>query len=92
MTSEQVRWGLENLNLTQERLNELGFGKVLRPVKTSCENHMGTDWSRIAQWDGAKFNVVSDWYQADKSMVDPLVKEYGERYAKEKNIQIRDCK
>ena len=92
MTPEQVRWGLENLNLTQERLNELGFGKVLRPVKTSCENHMGTDWSRIAQWDGAKFNVVSDWYQADKSMVDPLVKEYGERYAKEKNIQIRDCK
>ena len=53
---------------------------------------MGTDWSRIAQWDGAKFNVVSDWYQADKSMVGPLVKEYGERYAKEKNIQIRDCK
>ncbi len=26
------------------------------------------------------------------SLVDPLVKEYGERYAKEKNIQIRDCK
>ena len=92
MTPEQVRWGLENLNLTQERLNELGFGKILRPIQTSCENHMGTDWSRIAQWDGAKFNVVSDWYQADKSMVDPLVKEYGERYAKEKNIQIRDCK
>ncbi|VUZ25109.1 Uncharacterised protein [uncultured Comamonas sp.] len=92
MTSEQVRWGLENLNLTQERLNELGFGKVLRPVQTTCENHMGTDWSRIAQWDGAKFNVVSDWYQSDKSIVDPLVKEYGEKYAKEKNIQVRDCK
>lgn len=92
MTSEQVRWGLENLNLTQERLNELGFGKVLRPVKTSCENHLGTDWARIAQWNGNKFEVVSDWYQADKSIVDPLVKEYGEKYAKEKNIQVRDCK
>src|SRR5256885_16939244 len=74
MTSEQVRWGLENLNLTQERLNELGFGKIIRPVKTSCDNHLGTDWSRIAQWDGAKWKVVSDWYQADKSMVEPLVK------------------
>ena len=92
MTPEQVRWGLENLNLTQERLNELGFGKVLRPVKTSCENHLGTDWARIAQWNGSKFEVVSDWYQADKSIVDPLVKEYGEKYAKEKNIQVRDCK
>ena len=43
MTPEQVRWGLENLNLTQERLNELGFGKILRPIKTSCDNHLGTD-------------------------------------------------
>src|SRR2546427_4962324 len=39
MTSEQVRWGLENLNLTQERLNELGFGKIIRPVKTRSEEH-----------------------------------------------------
>ncbi len=91
MTSEQVRWGLENLNLTEERLKELGFGHILRPVKTSCENHLGTDWARIAQWDGSKFNVVSDWYQADKSLIDPLVKEYGEKYAKEKNIQVRSC-
>ena len=91
MTPEQVRWGLENLNLTQARLDELGFGKILKPIQTSCENHLGTDWSRIAQWDGAKFKVVSDWYQADKSMVDPLIKEYGEKYAKEKNIKVRSC-
>ena len=91
MTPEQVRWGLENLNLTQERLNELGFGKMLRPVKTSCDNHLGTDYQRIAQWDGAKWNVVSDWYQADKSLIDPLVKEYAERYAKDKNIKPRAC-
>ena len=91
VTPEQVRWGLENLNLTQERLNELGFGKILRPVKTSCSNHLGTDWARIAQWDGSAWKVVSDWYQADKSLVDPLVKEYGEKYAKEKNVKVRSC-
>jgi branched-chain amino acid transport system substrate-binding protein len=91
MTSEQIRWGLENLNLTQERLNELGFGKLLRPIKTSCENHTGTDWARIAQWDGGKFTVVSDWYQGDKTLIDPLVKEYGEKYAKEKNLKVRSC-
>ena len=91
VTSEQVRWGLENLNLTQERLNELGFGKILRPVKTSCQNHLGTDWARIAQWDGAKWKVTSDWYQADKSMIDPLVKEYADKYAKEKGVKVRSC-
>jgi branched-chain amino acid transport system substrate-binding protein len=91
MTSEQIRWGLENLNLTQERLNELGFGQLLRPIKTSCENHMGTDWARIAQWDGSKFTPVSDWYQGDKTLIDPMIKEYGEKYAKEKNLTVRSC-
>ena len=91
MTPEQVRWGFENLNLTQARLNELGFGKILRPVQTSCSNHLGTDWARVAQWDGSGWKVVSDWYQGDKSMVEPLVKEYGEKYAKEKNVKMRTC-
>ena len=60
-------------------------------MKTSCSNHMGDDWARIIQWDGKKFNVVSDWYQSDKSFVDPLVKELGEKYAQEKKLEIRNC-
>ncbi len=91
MTPEQVRWGFENLNLTQERLQELGFAEILRPVRTSCQDHMGDDWARIIQWDGSKFEIVSDWYQSNREFVDPLVKEYGERYAAEKKIEPRDC-
>ena len=91
MTPEQVRWGFENLDLSAERLKELGFDEIMRPVKTSCANHMGDDWSRIAQWDGSTFKVVSDWYQADKAVLDPLVKETAARFAKEKNITPRKC-
>ena len=91
MTPEQVRWGFENLNLTQERLEELGFAKILRPVKTSCEDHMGDDWARMIEWDGSKFEIVSDWYQSNREFVDPLVKEFGARYASEKKIEPRDC-
>lgn len=91
LTSEQVRWGFENLNLTAERLKALGFGTIMRPVKTSCSNHMGTDWARIVQWDGGKWNITSDWYQSDKTHIDPLVKEYSAKYAKEKNITPRTC-
>src|SRR3546814_20818607 len=69
MTPEQVQWGLEHLDLTQEKLDKLGFGGIMRPVKTSCADHMGTDWARIIQWDGGKFKVVSDWYQSDKKFV-----------------------
>lgn len=91
VTPEQVRWGFENLNLTEERLNELGFAGILRPVRTSCEDHMGDDWARIIQWDGSKFEIVSDWYQSNREFVDPLVKEFGARYASEKKIEPRDC-
>lgn len=91
MTPEQVRWGFENLDLTAERLKALGFGEIMRPIKTSCANHMGTDWSRIAQWDGSKWNVGSDWYQADKTLIDPLVKEAAAKYAKDKNLKVRSC-
>lgn len=92
MTPEQVRWGFENLNLTEERLKEIGFDKMVRPVQTSCANHMGTDWARIRQWDGTKFVLTSDnWFQADKSFVDPLVKSEAEKYATEKKVEKRDC-
>ena len=63
----------------------------MRPVKTSCSNHKGDDWARIVQWDGAKFKVVSDWYQADKAILDPMVKDAAAKYAKEKNITPRTC-
>jgi hypothetical protein len=36
LTGEQVRWGLENLNLTAERLKQLGFENQLQPIKVSC--------------------------------------------------------
>ncbi len=91
LTPEQVRWGFENLDLTAARLKSLGFGEIMRPIKTSCSNHMGTDWARIVQWDGGKWNITSDWYQADKTHIDPLVKEYAAKYAKEKNITPRSC-
>jgi branched-chain amino acid transport system substrate-binding protein len=52
---------------------------------------MGADWARIVQWDGGKWKIVSDWYQADKAMLDPLVKEYADKYSKEKNVKARSC-
>ncbi|WP_311223033.1 MULTISPECIES: ABC transporter substrate-binding protein [unclassified Acidovorax] len=91
LTPEQVRWGFENLDLTADKLKALGFGEIMRPVKTSCSNHMGSDWARIVQWDGGKWDIKSDWYQADKTHIDPLVKEFSAKYAKDKNVKPRSC-
>lgn len=91
LTPEQVRWGLENLDLNSERLRALGFSQIMRPIKTSCSNHMGADWARIVQWNGSKWEIKSDWYQADPKHIQPLVQELSAKYAKDKNITPRSC-
>ncbi len=92
MTGEQVRYGLENLNLTQAKLDALGFKGVMRPISTSCQDHMGAAWARIHTWDGAKFNWSSDWYQADEQILKPMVKAAADKYAAEKKLTRRDAK
>lgn len=94
MTGEQVRWGFENLNIDEKRLEELGLAGVIRPIQTTCENHMGSSWARIHTWDGSKWVMGDTWYEGDKSVLDPLVREAADRYAAEKQIQRRsadDC-
>ena len=58
MTGEQARWGYENLALDQKKLDALGFAGVMRPVSTSCADHMGAAWARMHTWDGAKWNFT----------------------------------
>jgi branched-chain amino acid transport system substrate-binding protein len=91
LTGEQVRWGFENLNLTAERIKQLGFEGMLKPIKFSCADHQGADEGRVHQWDGKEWKIISDFYSADRSVVDPLVKEVSAKYAAEKNITPRDC-
>jgi branched-chain amino acid transport system substrate-binding protein len=91
MTGEQVRWGIEHLDLTAARIKELGFEGMIGPIKVSCADHEGTRLSRVHQWDGKKWNVISDWYTADDAVIEPLVKETAGKYATEKKITPRDC-
>ncbi len=94
MTGEQVRWGLENLALDQKRIDALGFAGVMRPISTSCMDHMGSTWARIQTWDGSKWNIAPDWYQADEQIIKPMAKAAADKYAAEKKLTRRtpaDC-
>jgi branched-chain amino acid transport system substrate-binding protein len=91
MSGEQVRWGIENLNLTADRIKELGFEGVLRPLSVSCADHEGSRVGRIQTWDGKNWKLSSDWIQADDKLLSGMVKEASAAYAKEKNITPRDC-
>ena len=91
LTGEQVRWGLENLELTDARLKELGFEGMLKPIKITCADHEGARTSRVQQWDGKAWKVISDWYIARAETTEPLVVEVSAKYAAEKKITPRDC-
>ena len=94
MSGEQVRWGLENLALDDKKLAALGLTGVIRPLSTSCVDHMGSSWARVHTWDGAKWSFSSDWYQADDQIIKPMVKVAAEKYASDKKLTRRtpqDC-
>ena len=91
MTGEQVRWGLENLNITDARLKELGVTGLMQALKVSCADHEGGGAVKFMQWDGHKWNTITDWIGSDQTIVRPMIEESAGKYAKEKGITLRDC-
>ncbi|WP_159588501.1 ABC transporter substrate-binding protein [Chelativorans xinjiangense] len=79
--AEQVRWGLENLNMDEARLEELGATGMLVPFKTSCADHTGHGGAWMLEWDGEKFVKVSDLITPDREAIEPLEKQEAEAYA-----------
>jgi len=91
MTPEQVRWGLENLNLSEARIKELGAAGMFPPIKTSCLDHEGSGMVRFQQWDGKGFKPLTPFMTGDKELVRKMVDESAAKYAAEKKITPRDC-
>ena len=91
VTGEQMRWGIENLNITDARLKQLGAVGLMSALKVSCMDHEGGGAVKFMQWDGKKWNVVTDWIATDQSIVRPMIEASAAQYAKEKGITPRDC-
>jgi branched-chain amino acid transport system substrate-binding protein len=93
VNAEDVRDGLEALDITEERLDVLGFEGMLSPLKVTCANHEGVPKAAIQQWDaaGQRWRLVSRFYEPHYDLVAPLIKADAESYAKEKGIEPRIC-
>ena len=91
ITGEQMRWGIENLNIDEKRLKDLGATGLMQPLKVSCMDHEGGGAVKFLQWDGKKWNVITDWMQPDRQLVRAKVESSAAQYAKEKGITPRDC-
>lgn len=87
MTGEQVRWGLENLNVDAARQKALGAADMFPPVKTSCDDHEGSGAVKVQQWNGSKWVAVTpQWVVGDKALTRKLLEESSAKYAAEKKI------
>lgn len=81
ISATQLRWGLENLNITDERLAALGMTGMVAPFSTSCADHTGHSGGWIMEWDGADFVAASDHLTPDRASIAPMEMEKARDYA-----------
>lgn len=91
LTGEQVRWGFENLNLTDRRIAELGAFGISQPLRMSCADHEGGGTIRFQRWNGKEWRAVTGWIEGNQSLVRPLIEESAMEYARKEGIKPRDC-
>jgi branched-chain amino acid transport system substrate-binding protein len=91
MSGEEMRWGYEHLSITDKRLEELGLKGFTHPVKVSCEDHEGNGPVLIQQWDGKKWNIVSDWIEPMRDVVRPKLEAAAVEEGKKLQYTARDC-
>ena len=75
-----MRTGMENLDITAERLKEAGMEGFMAPLKLSCEDHSGENDVYVQQWDGTTWQKVSDWFSPMKDVVRPMLVKAAEEY------------
>ena len=86
MSGEQVRWGIENLDLTDERLEKMGIKGFIPNFKVTCADHEGGAPVKFQRWNGTAFEPASDWISTDQSMVRPMIEASASKYADEKGL------
>jgi branched-chain amino acid transport system substrate-binding protein len=83
VTGEDVRRGLETINLDAARLKELGLEGFTAPIALSCTDHNGHRAAFMQEWDGTKWVKVSEPIEPMtdrvKSQLDAAAKDYAEK-------------
>ncbi|MEL6208805.1 MAG: ABC transporter substrate-binding protein, partial [Pseudomonadota bacterium] len=92
VTGAEFRDGYEALNMTEERLAEIGIKGMVAPFAISCENHEGAGRFAMMQWDGEKFVQVTGWEAPlDPAYIRQLVEDSAAKFASENNISPKSC-
>jgi branched-chain amino acid transport system substrate-binding protein len=84
VTGEDVRRGLETMNLSAARLKELGFEGFAEPIALSCSDHNGHKASFVQEFDGKNYVPVTKPIPPLTDKVAPLQEAAAKDYV-EKN-------
>lgn len=92
ITPAMMRDGMEALEITEERMVELGLPNFGPAFSVSCQNHGGPGRGMVQQWDAETrtWTLITDWIQSDREVIDALVAEGSAAYAAE-NAIIPSC-
>ena len=91
VSGPEVQQALETLSLTPERIAELGATGLVPPFEVTCSDHEGGAAVMFQQWNGGKWERISDWVETDRALVRPMIEESAAQYAAEQGVAPRDC-
>ena len=89
ITPAQMRDGMEALEITDAKMEELGLPGFGPAFSVSCDNHGGPGLVGVTQWDAEakEWTLVSDFSATDTAVIDPLIAADSEAYASENGIE-----
>lgn len=85
----QMRDGMENLEITEEKMAAIGLPNFGPEFTVTCENHGGNGYAAVSQWDAeaGEFKLITDYMQSDQDVIAPLIEEDSMAYAKQNGIE-----
>ena len=89
ITPAMMRDGMENLEMTEEKMADLGLPNFGPEFTVTCENHGGNGFGAVAQWDAEAGNweMITDYFQSDQEVIQPLIEADSMAYAEENDIE-----
>lgn len=80
INGEQLRWGLENLDVDAAAISALGLDGMIAPFSTSCRDHAGKGGAWMLEWDGTRWVKGEKVLKADYEMIAPLAEAEAKKF------------
>ena len=89
ITPAMMRDGMEALDITAARMEELGMANIGPEFAVSCKDHGGSGLGIVQQWDASAgaWVALTDYIAPDDAVTLPLIMEDSAAFAAENNIE-----